>query len=180
MTLFHVCCRTLWFLLLISTLLFSISSADQALPDTICSITDNKTLCLQVLKDLADAVRASLGETAADAALRHVKGTRDLIYSLSKRAHEPGEKEQYKNCLMSYKFAIESLYEYKTLIANKDFDSASSRASADLCSNEGPDMPPANFQFIIDLRKRQNVAAPNWCIKLQVIHLEAKFIILLE
>lgn len=150
MALFFGFCRILWFLLLLSTLLFSISLADQALIDTICSGTDNKTLCLQVLKDSVDADRVSLGETAADAALRQVKVTRNLIYSLAKRAHEPGEKEQYHNCLMSYNFAIESLCKYKKSIANKDFDSANSRASAaltgaDTCSDEGPDMPPANL-----------------------------------
>ncbi|KAL8106954.1 pectinesterase inhibitor-like [Apium graveolens] len=145
-----VCCRILWFSLLISTLLFSISSADQEFFDTICADTDNRTLCLQVLRDSADAIRAILGETAANAALGQVKVTRDLIYAFAKRAHKPGEKEQYRNCIMSYNFAIESLHKYKTAIAIKDFDTANVRASAALtdaysCSDEGPDMPPANL-----------------------------------
>lgn len=150
MALCFVRCRILWFPLLIATMLCSISSADKTLIDTICSSTDNKTICVQVLKDSVESVRATLGKTAADAALGHVKVTRDLVYSLAKRAHTPGEKEQYDNCIMAYNFALKSLYEYKTSIANKDFASANTRASAALtyawmCSDEGPDIPPANL-----------------------------------
>ncbi|KAL1826529.1 hypothetical protein ACET3Z_004941 [Daucus carota] len=69
----------LWFPLLIVTLLFSITSADQALIDIICSSTNNQTLCLQVLKDLAGADRVSLKTIAADGALGQVTATRDQV-----------------------------------------------------------------------------------------------------